>query len=154
MRRPPKRKAGPCKHFFFWWFFLWVYFLMTRLSLFFWCRFSHFSMSIAQTVICPVCGFAKSWNELFWDLSLEHSNGGSVLNQLQHFMQDETGIEWSCPREGCPSKEARMSHKICATPRILMLQLKRFAMMNNELRLTFWCLMICVLKKKKKKIFF
>lgn len=94
-------------------------------------------MAISQTFQCVSCGFSKSMEELFLDLSLEHSNGGSVQAQLEHFMATEGGVEWKCPKEGCGSNDARLGHRMARSPRILVLQLKRFAVVNNEFEMLF-----------------
>ncbi len=89
-------------------------------------------MAISQQVVCSECNYSKSTEELFWDLSLEYSSGGSVSSQLEHFMKVEEGIEWKCSREGCASNTASIKHCLIRSPKILVLQLKRFAMVDNE----------------------
>ncbi len=91
--------------------------------------FQHFSMSIQHTQACQQCGQGRSFEEPFLDLSLEHvasdeAVGVSVL--LQHFMQTERDLEWKCPK-GCADGRATLAHCMVRSPRILLLQVKRFA---------------------------
>jgi ubiquitin C-terminal hydrolase len=91
--------------------------------------FGHFSLSIQHTLACQECGQGRSFEEPFLDLSLEHvasDEAVPVSVLLEHFMQTERDLEWKCPL-GCTGGRATLAHCMARSPRILLLQVKRFA---------------------------
>ncbi len=95
--------------------------------------FQHFSLAIQHTLTCNDCGHNKVFEELFLDLSVEHlapdladAPALSLGSLLEHFMQTERDLEWKCP-QSCPSERASLAHKLSRSPRVLLVQVKRFS---------------------------
>ena len=93
----------------------------------------HFSMAVEHTLLCEACGEKKVYEEDYLDLSLELvvdparpelADDVKLETLVEHFMSEETGLEWNCPK--CQATSATISHRISRMPQILMLHLKRF----------------------------
>lgn len=118
--------------------------------------FDHLSMVVQNTLECADCHETKTFEEIYLDLALEVAGNSkaeehdvieifslgeeepevkrartgpvetpSVQFLVEKFMETELNVEWKCPK-GCQSERASLSHKFARSPKVLMLQLKRF----------------------------